>query len=118
MSWTKVLTEDALKPGEREVVKVGDRKILVLNHEGELYAVDNACPHLKLSLKKSKITQDCALVCRWHKSAFDLRTGEVKKWTPWPPVVGNILSKISSPQPLPTFPTQIKEGSIWVEVDG
>ncbi len=117
MSWTKVLKSDALKPGDREVVKVGDRKILVLNHEGELYAVDNACPHLKLSLKKSKITKDCALVCPWHKSAFDLRTGEVKEWTPWPPLVGNLMGKISSSQSLQTFPTKIKDGSIWVDVN-
>ena len=116
MSWTKVLGENALATGGREVVKVEDRKILILNHQGKLYAVDNACPHLKLPLKKGKVTQDCALVCPWHKSAFDLGTGDVKDWTPFPPVVGKLMGKITPEKALPTFPTKVEDGSIWVDL--
>ena len=38
MAWTQVLAANALAAGAREVVKVGDRKILLLNHENQLYA--------------------------------------------------------------------------------
>ncbi len=31
MGWTKACAVDALAPGDRQVVKVGNRKILVLN---------------------------------------------------------------------------------------
>ena len=117
MSWTKVIAEGALSPGDREVVKVGDRKILVLNHEGKLYAVDNVCPHLKLKMKKGKITPDGSIVCPWHRSQFDLCSGEVKEWTPWPPVVGKVMGMASQPKPLPVFPIRVEEGSIWVEVE-
>ena len=117
MSWTKVLAADALSPDSREVVKVGNRNILLLNHQGRLYAVDNICPHLKLSLKKGKITEDGAIVCPFHRSAFDLTTGEVKTWTPWPPVVGNVLGMISEEKPLPVFPVKVEEGSIWIDVN-
>ncbi|MBR8828893.1 MAG: Rieske (2Fe-2S) protein [Gomphosphaeria aponina SAG 52.96 = DSM 107014] len=116
MSWTKVMAVDALQPGGREVVKVGDRQILVLNHEGKLYAMDSICPHLKLSMKKGKITPEGAIVCPWHRSAFDLCSGEVKEWTPWPPLVGKAMGLVSKEKALPIFSTRVEEGSIWVEV--
>jgi nitrite reductase/ring-hydroxylating ferredoxin subunit len=117
MSWTKVLSADALSPDSRQVVKVGNRDILLLNHQGQLYAVENACPHLKLPLKKGKITEDGAIVCPWHRSAFDLRTGEVKKWVTWPPLVGKAMSIVSQQKALPVFPVRVEDGSIWIEVE-
>jgi nitrite reductase/ring-hydroxylating ferredoxin subunit len=117
MSWTKVSEVGSLSPGARQVVTVGSRAILLLNHEGKYYAMDNACPHLKLSLKKGKITEDGAIVCPWHRTAFDLGTGNVKEWTPWPPVVGKVLGTISKEKALSVFPTRVEEGSIWVDVE-
>ncbi len=116
MTWVKVLSEGAIEPGARQVVKVGKRNILLLNHSGQLYAVDNVCPHLKLPLKKGKLTSDGAIICPWHRSAFDLCTGEVKEWTPWPPGVGKALGLISREKALSVFPTRVEEGSIWVDV--
>lgn len=115
MSWTKVLPANSLNPGAREVVKVGEQNILLLNHEGQLYAVNNVCPHLKLPLKKGKIA-DGAIVCPWHRSAFDLCTGNVKSWTPWPPVVGKAMGMISQEKTLSVFPVRVEDGSIWIDV--
>ncbi len=117
MSWTKVLSVDTLVSGSRQVVKVGNRNILLLNHEGQLYAMDNACPHLKLPMKNGKVTEDGAIVCPWHRSGFDLRTGEVKEWSSWPPGVGKALGIISREKALPVFPIRVEEGSIWVDVE-
>jgi nitrite reductase/ring-hydroxylating ferredoxin subunit len=117
MVWTKVLEENALAtPGSREVVKVGDRALLLLNEKGTLYAVDNKCPHLKLSLKKGKITPEGEIVCPWHKSAFSLATGEATEWITWPPVVNQAMAMVSPKKPLDVFPVKIEAGSIWVEV--
>ncbi|RCJ17945.1 (2Fe-2S)-binding protein [Nostoc sp. ATCC 43529] len=116
MSWTKVLAAEALSPGARQVVKVGNRKILLLNHENQLYAVDNTCPHLKLPMKSAKITEDKAIVCSFHRSSFDLSTGEVKQWCPWPPGVGKVFSLISQEKTLPVFPIRVEEGNIWIDV--
>ncbi|MBD2456464.1 Rieske (2Fe-2S) protein [Nostoc sp. FACHB-87] len=115
MGWTKVLAANALAPGAREVVNVGKRKILLLNHENKLYAVENTCPHLKLPLKNGKI-EDGAIVCPFHRSAFDLGTGEVNNWCPWPPGVGKVLSLVSQQKTLPVFPIRVEEGSILIDV--
>ncbi len=116
MTWTKVLSQDALADGSRQVVKVGDRNILLLHHQGQLHAINNACPHLKLPLKKGKISEDGAIICPWHHSAFDLKTGNVKEWTPWPPVVGKALGMMTSEKGLSVFPVRVESGSIWVDV--
>jgi nitrite reductase/ring-hydroxylating ferredoxin subunit len=116
MAWTKVLNQDALSAGGREVVKVGNRVILLINQDGQLYAVDNICPHMKFPLKKGKVTEDGAIVCPFHRSVFDLKSGAVKQWCPWPPAIGSVLGKVVKEKTLPVFPTRIDEGSIWVDI--
>ncbi|MBD2664198.1 Rieske (2Fe-2S) iron-sulfur domain protein [Richelia sinica FACHB-800] len=115
MAWTKVLASNAIAPGERQVVSVGKRNILVLNHENQLYAVENTCPHLKLPIKKGKI-ENGAIVCPFHRSAFDLKSGEVTNWCPWPPGVGKVLSLVSQAKTLPVFPLRVEEGNILIDV--
>ncbi|MEB3230741.1 MAG: Rieske (2Fe-2S) protein [Leptolyngbyaceae bacterium] len=115
MGWTKVLAEVDLAEGQRQVVTVDGTKVLVLKHEGTIHAVNNACPHLKLSMKKGKIV-DGAIVCPWHRSVFDLQSGEVKDWTPFPPGVGKLMGMMGSQKSLTIFPTKVEEGNIWVEI--
>lgn len=50
----------------------------------------------------------------WRQSAFDLRSGDVKDWSPWPPGVGRLLRATSRQKVLPVFPARVEEGSIWV----
>jgi nitrite reductase/ring-hydroxylating ferredoxin subunit len=40
MSWIKVLPVDSLPSDTRQVVKVGKRNILLLDHDSQLIAVD------------------------------------------------------------------------------
>ena len=116
MSWTKVLAVDSLPVGSRQVVKTDNHNLLLLNHQGQLYALKNSCPHLKISLKKAKLTDEGDLVCPMHRSVFDLKTGAVKAWTPWPPFVGKALAMISQEKALAVFPVKTEEGSIWVDL--
>jgi nitrite reductase/ring-hydroxylating ferredoxin subunit len=116
MAWTKVISADELAPGARQVVKVEEQSLLVLNEAGKIYAINSICPHLKLPLKKGKITAEGSIVCPWHRSAFDLETGNVKSWCPWPPVVGNLLGKVSQEKTLAVFPTRVENGQIMVDL--
>jgi nitrite reductase/ring-hydroxylating ferredoxin subunit len=117
MGWVSVLAADALANNERRVIKVEGSSILLLNHENNIYAMDNLCPHLKLPMQKGKISGDCTITCPWHKSTFNLQTGAVENWTPWPPGVGKVLGMVSTQKPLPVFPTRIDEGQIWVDIN-
>ncbi len=116
MTWTEVSTIDKIPTGGKEAIKIGDKKLLIINHEDKIYAVENSCPHLKLPMTKGKITSDCAIVCPWHRSSFDLETGNPKEWTPFPPVIGKVMGMMSSEKPLSVYPTRIEAGKIMVDL--
>ena len=117
MHWTAVLRQDELPDGERRVAEVAGNAILLLNHGGQIYAVDNRCPHMGAALEGGEVTEDGIIVCPRHHSAFELRTGEVREWSPWPPGVGRVLGAVSRETVLPVFATRVEEGSIWVAIE-
>ncbi len=115
MTWIKVLAETELSEGERRIAPAGEYDVLLLRHNGRIYAAGRKCPHLGVSLKRGEI-KDGALICPLHRSAFDLETGAVRTWTPWPPGVGKVFAALSEEKPLPVFPAKIEGGEIWVDV--
>ncbi|NJL61829.1 MAG: Rieske (2Fe-2S) protein [Methylacidiphilales bacterium] len=116
MNWVKALAQDELPQDARKVVKIEQRAILLVHHNNQIYAIENSCPHLKLPLQKGKITDDGAIVCPFHRSAFNLSTGNPTDWTPFPPGVGKLMGMISKEKALSVFSTRVEEGSIWVEI--
>ena len=64
-----------LPPGASKIVVVAERKVAVFNIDGELYAIEDRCPHRGASLGEG--TRDRFVVtCPLHKWEFDLRTGQ------------------------------------------
>ena len=117
MNWIKVLPEVELPEGTRQVIKVQDHSILLIHENSKVYAMLSACPHMRLPLKGGTITNEEVIVCPFHHSAFDLHTGDVKEWSPWPPVVGKMLGLVSREKALRIFPVRIAEESIWIGLD-
>jgi nitrite reductase/ring-hydroxylating ferredoxin subunit len=72
MKWIDVLDANRLGEGAREVVRVDGRPVLLVRHQGQVYAVAAKCPHMGAPLEKGRITDDGAIVCPLHRSAFDL----------------------------------------------
>lgn len=116
MTWVPATTLSRLQLAGRETAILNGHKILLIWHEGEVYATQAQCPHLGLPLLKGKINNDCHLVCPFHKSAFDLKTGDVECWSPWPPVVGTLLGKVSKPKNLHIYPVRIDGDEIEVQL--
>ena len=115
MNWIQAADENELANGERSVVDVGERSILLIHHEGQVYALESRGPHMRLPLKGAKV-EGITLTCPWHHSAFDLRTGNVQDWSPWPPAVGTMLGALRRERALVVYPTKIKDGAIWVGI--
>jgi nitrite reductase/ring-hydroxylating ferredoxin subunit len=113
MNWINVLPQAELADGERRVVSVGEHSVLLIHHEGEIYALESRCPHMRLPLKEALI-EGTTLTCPWHHSAFDLRSGDVKDWSPWPPAVGRMLGALRRERALTVYPVKVEEGAIWV----
>lgn len=117
MTWKPAIDLANLQQNERETATIDGHKILFIWHNDQVHAIQAQCPHFKLPLQKGKITEECTIVCPFHKSEFDLTTGETKCWSPWPPVVGNLLAKVVKPHNLTVYQTRISEGKIEVDIN-
>jgi 3-phenylpropionate/trans-cinnamate dioxygenase ferredoxin subunit len=84
---------DDIPPGERKLVDVNGRAVVVFNLGGEFFALNNRCPHKGGSLCHGKVTgliessepgeyrysrRGEIIRCPWHSWEFDIRTG--KSW--------------------------------------
>jgi nitrite reductase/ring-hydroxylating ferredoxin subunit len=116
MSWTNAGKLSHLEAEKRVVHHINDLKILLIWHEDKVYAVQAQCPHLKLPLTKGQITAQGEIVCPFHKSAFDLCSGEVKCWSPWPAMLSGVLGKVSKPKNLKIYPVKVESDDIYVDI--
>lgn len=114
MKWVQVLAADQLAAGDREVVEVEGREIVLANERGTLYAFDSRCPHMGAALEDATIDAQGVLQCPRHRSRFRLATGEVVEWAPWPPVVGAVLGAIKAEHVLAVYPVQVEDGQVSI----
>jgi nitrite reductase (NADH) small subunit len=79
-----------LPEGGRKVIKIGRRPVVVINADGELFALFSTCPHHRAPLDKGPLGRTTVpsstvgefeygervvLRCPWHGYEFDLATG-------------------------------------------
>ena len=91
MSKYVVAAADEILPGERKLVNVRGRPILIFNLDGDYFGILNRCPHQGASLCKGKLvglveadrpgqynfTRNNEIIrCAWHGWEFDIRTGK------------------------------------------
>jgi 3-phenylpropionate/trans-cinnamate dioxygenase ferredoxin subunit len=73
--WVEVANSKDLKPGEMMRVEVAGERYLVVNADGQVYAVDDLCSHEEVSLYLGCIDGD-TVKCSLHGSRFSLKSGE------------------------------------------
>ena len=91
MSKYVVAAADEILPGERKLVNVRGRPILIFNLDGDYFGILDRCPHQGASLCKGKLvglveadrpgqynfTRNNEIIrCAWHGWEFDIRTGK------------------------------------------
>ena len=101
-AWVRVCAESELLPGETRVAWDGDTPILVVNLDGELYALEDKCTHEDFELSAGPIDGD-QVECTLHGARFDLRTGEA--------LCAPAYSAV------PKFPVKREDGAIWTRDD-
>ncbi|WP_406660657.1 Rieske (2Fe-2S) protein [Methanolobus sp. ZRKC3] len=74
-SWIIATNESELKEGEPADYEIGGKNILLIKKDGEIFALNNNCPHMNCPFTGGKL-EDHTLFCPCHKWAFDIRTGE------------------------------------------
>ena len=89
-----------LPPGGRKLVFApGGETILLLNVEGEFYAMENSCPHAGASLASGPC-EDHVLTCPAHGLKFNIKNGQCT----------------ASPQMMiPLYEVLEREGQLWLK---
>ena len=67
-------TIQELRTKGRLVVRGAHRPILIIEDQGQLFALDNRCPHMGFPLDRGSV-EDSILTCHWHHARFDLASG-------------------------------------------
>jgi nitrite reductase/ring-hydroxylating ferredoxin subunit len=67
-------TIQELRTKGRLVVRGAHRPILIIEDQGQLFALDNRCPHMGFPLDRGSV-EDGILTCHWHHARFDLASG-------------------------------------------
>jgi len=132
-TWQKAVLTDSLVEGEPKVLEFPSLYAVVLRRGEQVFAFNNACPHLKLPLfeptatnstaSASRIDDKGVIKCRWHESRFDLVSGEIVSWcdalgedgkSPQMPMLGDISKNRA---PLTLIPWREEAGHIWLALD-
>ncbi|MEF8936908.1 MAG: Rieske (2Fe-2S) protein, partial [Halovenus sp.] len=100
-NYTRVTELDTLRTDGREVVSAGGKSVVLFHHEGEVYAVDNRCPHMGFPLSEGTV-DDGILTCHWHHARFELACGDTF----------DIFA-----DDVQTYPTEIRDGEVWLDPD-
>ena len=95
----RVGTLESLKQAGCSVVSAGGHSVAVFYHAGQVYAVDNRCPHMGFPLDRGSV-KDGILTCHWHHARFDISSGGT-----FDPFADDVR----------TFPVQVLEGEVWVD---
>src|SRR5262245_48938710 len=77
MSWTSLCDLDELTEGKGKYVEIEGSKLAVFLDHGNVFVIDNYCPHAGGNLAGGVVDHGCA-VCPWHNWAFRLENGQLR----------------------------------------
>ena len=128
ITWSKCSEVETFQEEEQQVFKIKREDILVVKIEESFFALNDKCPHAYLSLQGSDIDiKNESIACRWHKSSFCYKTGEVKEWmkiSNFQKMLGKIglnaeAQEIAQMEKIPVdvYKTKIEDGFVWVGLE-
>jgi nitrite reductase/ring-hydroxylating ferredoxin subunit len=74
--WVRVASEQDLLEQGRMAISVDGTAILLVQLDGQVYAIGNRCPHLECTMTRGKLS-GYVILCPCHDWAFDIRSGEL-----------------------------------------
>ena len=74
--WLDISNFLNLKKGEMADFDYGDKKIMIMNINGEFYATDRICTHAYVDLTTGVLNEsEKTVTCPLHLSSFDIKNG-------------------------------------------
>ncbi|MBI4260303.1 MAG: Rieske 2Fe-2S domain-containing protein [Actinobacteria bacterium] len=105
---------ESLPPGEVR----GAGRYAVGNANGDLFAVTRTCRHLYADLAKGTVDSKGCLVCPWHGSRYDVKTGRMVRspqgWFARVPGLGRAFQALTAFLPLGRGQVTERDGKLYV----
>jgi 3-phenylpropionate/trans-cinnamate dioxygenase ferredoxin subunit len=102
--WIRVCATSELLPGESTVAWDGDTAILVVNYDGDFYALEDRCSHEDFELSAGAYDgEEATIECVLHGAKFDVRDGRALCAPAYAPVL--------------TFPVKVEDDAVWTRDD-
>ena len=123
--WRKFTSTASFENEPQQILGVKRDNILVMKCNEKFIAINDRCPHALLSLKGSDIDlENETITCRWHKSGFCYKTGEIRTWINDGKM--KFFAKIDSQAkeivnmeqtPMDVFKTRVIDDYVWIGMD-
>jgi len=99
--WVKACAQDQLKNTDMCSVDIEEKKLLITNFGGKIYATDRICTHAEADLSTGFLSGD-GVRCPLHLSVFNLENGQPQ----------NLPAEVA----LKIYNVKIDHNEIYVEV--
>lgn len=96
--YRKVAVINELPLGAGIKVRIENDEIALFNLNGEIYAINNLCPHRGASLNDGFL-ENGKVFCPWHCFDFSLLTGECE-------IASNLC--------VATYPVKVEDGGVFI----
>ena len=103
IEYSPICSVEELPSGERLFLEVNGLSIVIINHEGDFYAIADECTHDEGPVGEGEI-EGHQIICPRHGARFDIRTGEVLA--------------LPATRDIPSYPVRIKDGMIEIGIEG
>jgi len=116
--WFNATKVSKLRLGKKKMVSVGKKLVLLLNFEGDYFATEALCRHMRWPLAwGAKVSDDC-IRCPLHQTTHKIDDGSLVEWSPFPlfPAYGKLVGKFSKQKDLRTYPIRVLGEMIQVYV--
>jgi len=100
--WERLAQRDEVAPGAPLTSELGENGIGVYEVDGELYALEDICPHGPSLLSRGYVWNGM-VKCPLHGAVFDIRTGKCLQGP--------------AERDLQTYPVQIRDDGIYVQIE-
>ena len=75
MPFISVEKRENMRDGYFRVFKLHGKKVILIQDNNQVFAIEHTCPHDHASLVKGKVSDQC-IRCPKHRIEFDLATGK------------------------------------------
>ena len=117
-NWFNAIKIAKLRIGKKKMLTLGKKLVLLINSEGNYFATEALCRHMRWPLAWGAKVSDNCIRCPLHQTTHKINDGSLVEWSPFPlfPAYGKLVGKFSKQKDLATYPTRVFGDMIQVYI--